>query len=59
MDNFNGGMQELSIRVNGEDAAINMVGTHVRINLNKPLMTGESTELEIKWGICISRGKCS
>jgi hypothetical protein len=53
MDNFNGGMQELSIKVNGEDAAINMVGTHVRINLNKPLMTGESTELEIKWGYAL------
>ena len=53
MDNYNGGMQELSIKVNGEDAAINMVGTHVRINLNKPLMTGESTELEIKWGYAL------
>ena len=32
MDNFNGGMQELSIKVNGEDAAVNMAVsyTHLR-----------------------------
>ena len=39
--------QELSIKVNGDDAETNLVGTHVRINLNEPLMTGESTELEL------------
>ena len=49
MDSFDGGFQELSIKVNGDDAEINLVGTHVRINLNEPLMTGESTELEIDW----------
>ena len=45
MDSFDGGFQELSIKVNGEDAEIYMVGTHVRINLDAPLDTGESNRV--------------
>ena len=53
MDGFDGGFQELSIKVNGENAEINMVGTHVRINLDAPLNTGESIGLEIDWAYAL------
>ena len=53
MDTFDGGFQELSIKINGKDAQINLVGTHVRINLNAPLNTGESIELEIEWAYAL------
>jgi hypothetical protein len=53
MDSFDGGFQKLSIKVNSEDAQINMVGTHVRINLNEPLVTGESIKLEVDWAYAL------
>ena len=53
MDSFDGGFQKLSIKVNSEDAQINMVGTHVRINLDEPLVTGESIELEVDWAYAL------
>ena len=53
MDSFDGGFQELSIKVNGEPAEINLVGTHVRINLKNPIHTGESTKLMIEWAYAL------
>ena len=38
MDTFDGGFQELSIKINGKDTQVNLVGTHVRINLNACLL---------------------
>ena len=53
MDTFDGGFQELSIKINGIEAQVNLVGTHVRINLDAPLNTGESIELEIDWAYAL------
>src|SRR6056300_1154319 len=53
MDNFDGGFQELSIKINGKEAQVNLVGTHVRINLDAPLNSGESIELEIDWAYAL------
>jgi len=49
MDKFQGGFQELSIKINNNLASTNLVGTHVRINLEEPLEPGESTKLNIDW----------
>ena len=49
MDDFEGGFQELSIKVDGKKVNTNLVGTHVRINLNEPLGPDQSTDLEIDW----------
>ena len=49
MDKFEGGFQELSIKINNKSPDTNLVGTHVRINLEKPLKPGESTSLDIEW----------
>ncbi|MDC0333194.1 hypothetical protein OAN78_06040 [Gammaproteobacteria bacterium] len=53
MDTFDGGFQELLIKINGTEAQVNLVGTHVRINLDAPLNTGESIELEIDWAYAL------
>ena len=53
MDTFDGGFQELSIKINGKDARVNLVGTHVRINLDAPLYTGQSIKLEIDWAYAL------
>ena len=53
MDDFEGGFQELSIKVNNQDVKTNVVGTHVRINLNQPLSPGESTKLNITWSYAL------
>jgi len=49
MDKFEGGFQELSIKINNKSPDTNLVGTHVRINLEQPLKPGESTSLDIEW----------
>ena len=53
MDKFEGGFQELSIKINNKSADTNLVGTHVRINLEKPLKPGESTSLDIEWAYAL------
>ncbi|MDA9259322.1 M1 family metallopeptidase [Gammaproteobacteria bacterium] len=49
MDKFEGGFQELSIKINNKSPDTNLVGTHIRINLEQPLKPGESTSLDIEW----------
>ncbi|MDB9900285.1 M1 family metallopeptidase [Gammaproteobacteria bacterium] len=49
MDKFEGGFQELSIKINNKSPDTNLVGTHIRINLEQPLKPGESTLLDIEW----------
>ena len=53
MDKFEGGFQELSIKINNKFADTNLVGTHVRINLEQPLKPGESTSLDIEWAYAL------
>ena len=53
MDSFEGGFQELSIKINNKVAETNLVGTHVRINLEQPLDSGESTKLNINWSYAL------
>ena len=53
MDDFEGGFQELSIKVDGKKVNTNLVGTHVRINLNEPLRPDQSTDLEIDWSFAL------
>ena len=53
MDKFEGGFQELSIKINNKSADTNLVGTHVRINLDQPLKPGESTSLDIEWAYAL------
>ena len=53
MDKFEGGFQELSIKINNKSPDTNLVGTHVRINLEKPLKPGESTSLDIEWAYAL------
>jgi len=53
MDDFEGGFQELSIKVDGKKVNTNLVGTHVRINLNEPLGPDQSTDLEIDWSFAL------
>ncbi|MDA9955004.1 M1 family metallopeptidase [Gammaproteobacteria bacterium] len=53
MDKFEGGFQELSIKINNKSPDTNLVGTHVRINLEKPLKSGESTSLDIEWAYAL------
>ena len=53
MDKFEGGFQELSIKINNKSADTNLVGTHVRINLDQPLKPGESTLLDIEWAYAL------
>ena len=53
MDEFEGGFQELSIKINNKFADTNLVGTHVRINLEQPLKPGESTSLDIEWAYAL------
>ncbi|MDA9332079.1 M1 family metallopeptidase [Gammaproteobacteria bacterium] len=53
MDKFEGGFQELSIKINNKSPDANLVGTHVRINLEQPLKPGESTSLDIEWAYAL------
>ena len=53
MDKFEGGFQELSIKINNKSPDTNLVGTHVRINLEQPLKPGESTSLDIEWSYAL------
>ena len=53
MDKFEGGFQELSIKINNKSADTNLVGTHARINLDQPLKPGESTSLDIEWAYAL------
>ena len=53
MDSFEGGFQELSIKINNNVAKTNLVGTHVRINLEQPLYPGESVKLNIDWSYAL------
>ena len=53
MDKFEGGFQELSIKINNKSPDTNVVGTHVRINLAQPLKPGESTSLDIEWAYAL------
>jgi hypothetical protein len=53
MDKFEGGFQKLSIKINNKSPDTNLVGTHVRINLEKPLKPGESTSLDIEWAYAL------
>jgi hypothetical protein len=53
MDNFEGGFQELSIKINNKTADTNLVGTHVRVNLEQPLEPGQSTSLDIEWAYAL------
>ena len=53
MDEFEGGFQELSIKINNKFADTNLVGTHVRINLEQPLKPGESTSMDIEWAYAL------
>ena len=53
MDKFEGGFQELSIKINNKSPDTNLVGTHVRINLEQPLKSGESTSLDIEWAYAL------
>ncbi|MDB4230344.1 M1 family metallopeptidase [Gammaproteobacteria bacterium] len=53
MDKFEGGLQKLSIKINSKSPNTNLVGTHIRINLEKPLKPGESTLLDIEWAYAL------
>ena len=53
MDKFEGGFQELLIKINNKSPDTNLVGTHVRINLEQPLKPGESTSLDIEWAYAL------
>ncbi|MDA9785977.1 M1 family metallopeptidase [Gammaproteobacteria bacterium] len=53
MDKFEGGFQELSIKINNKSPDTNLIGTHVRINLEQPLKPGESTSLDIEWAYAL------
>ena len=53
MDKFEGGFQELSIKINNKSPDTNLVGTHIRINLEQPLKPGESTSLDIEWAYAL------
>ena len=53
MDKFEGGFQKLSIKINNKSPNANLVGTHIRINLEKPLKPGESTSLDIEWAYAL------
>lgn len=53
MDKFEGGFQELSIKINNKSPDTNLVGTHVRINLEQPLKPGESTSLDVEWAYAL------
>ena len=53
MDKFEGGFQKLSIKINNKSPDTNLVGTHIRINLEKPLKPGESTSLDIEWAYAL------
>ncbi|MDB9906355.1 M1 family metallopeptidase [Gammaproteobacteria bacterium] len=53
MDKFEGGFQELSIKINNKSPDTNLVGTHVRINLEQPLKPGESASLDIDWAYAL------
>ena len=53
MDKFEGGFKELSIKINNKSPDTNLVGTHVRINLEQPLKPGESTSMDIEWAYAL------
>jgi hypothetical protein len=53
MDKFEGGFQKLSIKINNKFPNTNLVGTHVRINLEQPLEPGASAELDIEWAYAL------
>ena len=49
MDNFEGGFKNLSIVVNQKNVETFLVGTQMRINLEKPLDPGESINISVTW----------
>ena len=53
MDNFNGGFRDLSFKINNKVAQTFFVGTHIRLNLEKPLKPEESTEINISWSYAL------
>ena len=53
MDNFNGGFKDLSFKINNKVAQTFLVGTHIRLNLEKPLKPEESTEINISWSYAL------
>jgi len=53
MDNFNGGFRDLSFKINNKVAQTFLVGTHIRLNLEKPLKPKESTEINISWSYAL------
>ena len=53
MDNFNGGFRDLSFKINNKVAQTFLVGTHIRLNLEKPLKPEESTEINISWSYAL------
>ena len=53
MDNFNGGFRDLSFKINNKVAQTFLVGTHIRLNLEKPLKSGGSTEINISWSYAL------
>ena len=53
MDNFNGGFRDLSFKINNKVAQTFLVGTHIRLNLEKPLKPGGSTEINISWSYAL------
>ena len=53
MDNFNGGFRDLSFKINNKVAQTFLVGTHIRLNLEKPLKPGGFTEINISWSYAL------
>ena len=53
MDNFNGGFRDLSFKITNKVAQTFLVGTHIRLNLEKPLKPGGSTEINISWSYAL------
>lgn len=49
MEKFEGGMRNIHIHINGDDAQFTTVGTMLRIDLAEPLEEQENLEIEIDW----------
>ena len=49
MEKFEGGMRNIHIHINGDDAQFTTVGTMLRIDLAEPLGEQGSLEIEIDW----------
>jgi len=49
MDSFDGGLKNLIVKVENKEVATHLVGTLLRVNLDSPLVSNKSIDININW----------